>query len=102
MDAAAACQPRLPPRVGAHFTPAVAAFGGIVHVTYLTASAAPGVHSAAAEHYAASTDAGKEFRGHRVLSRLDLRYAAAADTARTNFLGDYQAIAAWGNRANAV
>jgi hypothetical protein len=84
-----------------HFTPAVAAFGGVVQVTYFTFASSDG-HHAAAEHYAVSTNRGSNFGFHRVLSRLDLRYAAADFTPKIKFLGDYQGIATWGKRTYAV
>src|SRR5437588_637074 len=83
-----------------HFTPDVAAYGGIVHVTYRTRDLA-GQHPSELvdERYVISTDGGATFGGEQILGPpANLKYAAAV-TGGAAFLGDYMAVVANGDVA---
>jgi hypothetical protein len=78
------------------FTPAVAADGGAVHVTYRTRGA-NGTAPSVSEDYIASTDGGKRFGfEHQVGPPSVLKWAAVSDEAPppVAFLGDYMGLAA--------
>src|SRR5439155_8924875 len=86
-----------------HFTPDVAAFGGVVHVTYRTRDFA-GKHASefVDQRYVVSDDGGATFGGELVLGPpTDLKYAAAVTGGRS-FLGDYFGVVADGDVAHAV
>jgi hypothetical protein len=84
-----------------HFTPAVAAWGPNVHVTYRTRVLDGGVYSEfVGMGYIRSTDNGATFGGERQLGpATDLEWAARA---HGKFLGDYMAIAAYKDVAHPV
>ncbi len=86
-----------------HVTPDVAAFGGVVHVTYRTRDFA-GKHPSefVDERYIVSDDEGATFGGELILGPpTDLKYAAAV-TGNRAFLGDYFGVVANGQVAHAV
>jgi hypothetical protein len=86
-----------------HFTPDVAAYGGVVHVTYRTRDLA-GQHPSpfVDERYIVSTDGGATFGGELILGPpSDLKYAAQVTRSRA-FLGDYMAVVANGSVAHAA
>ena len=77
------------------FTPAVAAAGGAVHVTYRTRGA-NGTAPSVSEDYIASTDGGRTFGPqHQVGPATVLKWAAVSNEAPppVAFLGDYMAVA---------
>lgn len=75
------------------FTPAVAAAGGAVHITYRTRGA-NGTAPSVTEDYVASTDGGKTFGPEQEVGpRAVLQWAAVASPLRA-FLGDYMGVAA--------
>ena len=77
------------------FTPAVAAGGGAVHITYRTRGA-NGTAPSVSEDYIASTDGGRTFGPqHQVGPASVLKWAAVSDEAPppVAFLGDYMAVA---------
>jgi hypothetical protein len=84
-----------------HFTPDVAAYGGVVHVTYRTRDFAGKAGSEFVdERYIVSADGGASFGGELFLGPpSDLKYAAAVFGGR-NFLGDYVGIVANGDVAH--
>jgi hypothetical protein len=90
-----------PPNSGLdHFTPAVAARGGVVHVTYRTRDEHAGLSPLVDMRYVASTDSGQTFNGEEVLGDpSDLRAAAVVTTREEDmlgtffFLGDYMGLA---------
>jgi BNR/Asp-box repeat len=95
--------PDLPAEELDHFTPAVAAYGGVVHVTYRTRDFA-GQHPSefVDQRSIVSTDGGATFGGEIVLGPpADLKYAAVV-TGGAAFLGDYSAIVANGTEAHAA
>jgi hypothetical protein len=77
-----------------HFTPAVAAWGPNVHVTYRTRAFSGGVYSQfVGMGYIRSNDNGATYSKERQLGPLtDIEWAARG---HGKFLGDYMAIAAW-------
>jgi hypothetical protein len=82
-----------------HFTPAIAAYGHAVHVTYLTRAQFPfppvGYSSYVTENYVGAADDGTTFSGEITVGRpADLRYAATVFYNETKFLGEYMGIAA--------
>ena len=83
-----------------HFTPDVAAFGGVVHVTYRTRDFAGKAPSDFVdERYIVSADGGATFGGELVLGPpTDLKYAAEVIGGRA-FLGDYMGVVANGDAA---
>ena len=86
-----------------HFTPDVAAYGGVVHVTYRTRDFA-GKHPSdfVDERYIVSDDGGATFGGELVLGPpTDLKYAAVITGGRA-FLGDYFGVVANADVAHAV
>jgi hypothetical protein len=84
-----------------HVTPAVAANGGFVHVTYRTrAKTSNGYAKSVDMRYIVSGDSGQTFGGELVLGPLtNLRWAA---TAGGLFLGDYMGVAASAGSVHAV
>ena len=84
-----------------HFTPAVATWGPSVHVTYRTRAFADGAYSdLVGTGYVRSRDNGTTFGNERQLGPVtDLRWAARA---HGKYLGDYMAIAAYGDIAHPV
>jgi hypothetical protein len=84
------------------FTPAVAAYGGYVHVTYRRRLVAGGVPSDFVENrYSVSADGGLSFASERRLGRRgDFDFAAV--TTRGLFLGDYAGLAASPDAVHAV
>jgi hypothetical protein len=81
------------------FTPAVAAYGGRVYVSYRT-RAGKGTAPAVTEDLVVSGDGGRTFGPERhVGPAAVLRYAAVANTTTTAFLGDYMGLAASHRRA---
>jgi hypothetical protein len=85
------------------FTPDVAAFGGVVHVTYRTRDdSGPVPSNFVQERYIVSADGGKTFGGELTIGpRTNLRYAATSGTTHA-FLGDYMGVAAAGDAAHLV
>lgn len=83
-----------------HFTPAVAALNGIVHVTYRTRSTSGGLSPLVDMRYIASADGGATFSGERVIGDpTDLHFASQTTTndclnPPCYFLGDYMGVAA--------
>lgn len=83
-----------------HFTPAVAALNGRVHVVYRTRDTSAGLSPVVDMRYIVSTDGGATFGGEQVLGEpSNLQFAAQVTTHDcTNppcyFLGDYMGIAA--------
>jgi hypothetical protein len=76
------------------FTPAVAAAGGKVYITYRT-RAAGGTAPTASEDLLVSRDGGRTFGGERQIGPpAVLADAAVASTSTTAFLGDYMGLAA--------
>jgi hypothetical protein len=86
-----------------HFTPAVAAFGGTVHVTYRTRNDSGATPSNFVdERYIVSADGGKTFGGELVIGpSTNLRFAAITGKAQA-FLGDYTGVAATADAAHLV
>jgi len=88
------------------FTPAVAAHGGAVHVTYASVRVRHGVRRDKVDlRYALSNDGGVSFRRDRRLGRLgDLDFAAFAilGGVKVAFLGDYMGLAASANVVHAA
>jgi hypothetical protein len=86
-----------------HFTPDVAAYGGVVHVTYRTRDfAGKGPSEFVDERYIVSVDGGATFGGELVLGPpTDLKYAAVVTGGRA-FLGDYFGVAADADSAHAA
>ena len=85
-----------------HFTPDVAAYGSLVHVTYRTRRIAGRHTDLVDERYIASDDGGLIFGKELVLGPpSDLDYAAEV-TGKDAFLGDYMGVAALGDTAHAV
>jgi Neuraminidase (sialidase) len=84
-----------------HFTPAVAAWGPNVHVSYRTRVVVNGQWSRYVDMvYQRSPDNGATWaRAHRLGPPTDLHWAAQA---HGRFLGDYMAIAAWRDVAHPV
>jgi len=84
-----------------HLTPAVAADGGFVHVTYLTRAKVSGTYvNRLNERYIVSADGGQTFGGELVLGpNINLRWAAQAGG---KLLGDYMGVAASADAAHAV
>lgn len=81
-----------------HFRPAMAAYGGFVHVTYRTPGRQP---TTVALRYIVSSDNGTTFSRERKLGRTgNLAFAAQADS--KTFLGDYMGVAASRDAAHAV
>ena len=78
-----------------HFTPDVAASGGVVHVTYRTRDfAGKGPSRYVDERYVVSADGGATFGGELILGPpTDLKYAAVV-TGNRAFLGDYVGLVA--------
>jgi hypothetical protein len=82
-----------------HFTPAVAALDGSVHVTYRTRDTSAGLSLLVGTRYIASTDGGATFGSERVVGEpTDLRFAAQTTTydcitPPCYFLGDYMGVA---------
>jgi hypothetical protein len=77
-----------------HFTPDVAAYGGVVHVTYRTRDFALKKPNFVDERYIVSTNGGATFGGELVLGPpTDLKYAAVV-TGGGAFLGDYFGVVA--------
>jgi hypothetical protein len=78
-----------------HFTPDVAAYGGVVHVTYRTRDFEGKTPSDfVEERYIVSTDGGATFGGELILGPpTDLKYAAVVFGGRA-FLGDYVGVVA--------
>jgi hypothetical protein len=94
------------PRVAGldRFTPAVAANGGAVHITYRTRGA-NGTAPSVSEDYVASTDVGRTFGyEHQVGPAGVLRWAAVSDEVPppVAFLGDYMGLAATPQKAELV
>ncbi len=94
------------PRVAGldRFTPAVAANGGTVHITYRTRGA-NGTAPSVSEDYVASTDGGRTFGyEHQVGPAGPLRWAAVSDEVPppVAFLGDYMGLAATAHKAELV
>jgi hypothetical protein len=85
-----------------HFTPDVAAYGGVVHVTYRTRDFAGKAPSDFVdERYIVSADGGATFGGELVLGPpTDLTYAAVVTGGRA-FLGDYMGVVANADVAHA-
>jgi len=78
-----------------HFTPAVAADSGFVHVVYYTRDNANGLSRRVQAAYTVSADEGETFAPQLFLGRpIDLRYAAEVWFDGTKFLGDYISIVA--------
>jgi hypothetical protein len=83
-----------------HFTPAVAALNGSVHVTYRTRDTSAGLSLFVDTRYIASTDNGTTFSGERIVGDpTDLHFAAQTTTfdclnPPCYFLGDYMGVAA--------
>jgi hypothetical protein len=83
-----------------HFTPAVTAVNGKVHVVYRTRDTSAGLSLLVDMRYIASNDGGLTFAGERVLGDpTDLRFAAQTTTFDCGnppcyFLGDYMGVAA--------
>jgi hypothetical protein len=86
-----------------HFTPEVAAYGGVVHVTYRTRDFAGKKPSEFVdERYIVSSDGGASFGGELVLGPpTDLKYAAVA-VGGGKFLGDYMGVVANAEVAHTV
>jgi hypothetical protein len=86
-----------------HFTPDVAAYGGVVHVTYRTRDFSGKKPSEFVdERYIVSDDGGATFGGELVLGPpTDLKYAALV-TGHRRFLGDYFGVVANATAAHAV
>jgi hypothetical protein len=84
------------------FTPAVAAYGGFVHLTYRRRRVIEGVPSRFVEtRYVVSLDGGLSFAPERRLGRRG-NFDYAAVTTRGLFLGDYAGIAASRDAVHAV
>ena len=83
-----------------HFTPAVSAVNGRVHVTYRTRDTSAGLSLLVDLRYIASADGGATFSGERTVGDpTDLHFAAQTTTADClnppcYFLGDYMGVAA--------
>lgn len=83
-----------------HFTPAVAAVNGKVHVTYRTRDTSAGLSLLVDLRYIGSADGGTTFSGERVVGDpTDLHFAAQTTTndclsPPCYFLGDYMGVAA--------
>ena len=83
-----------------HFTPAVTALNGKVHVVYRTRDTSAGLSTLVDMRYSASDDAGLTFARERILGdATDLRFAAQTTTFDCGnppcyFLGDYMGVAA--------
>jgi hypothetical protein len=86
-----------------HFTPDVAAYGGVVHVTYRTRDFAGKKGSEFVdERYVVSADGGATFGGELFLGpSSDLKYAAVVTGGRA-FLGDYVGVVANADHAHVV
>jgi hypothetical protein len=86
-----------------HFTPDVAAYGGVVHVTYRTRDFAGKKPSGFVDQrYIVSDDGGATFGGELVLGPpTDLKYAAVVTGGRS-FLGDYFGVVANADVAHAA
>jgi hypothetical protein len=86
-----------------HFTPDVAAYRSVVHITYRTRDLSGKAPSDFVdERYIVSSDGGKTFGGELVLGPpTDLKYAAVVFGGRA-FLGDYMAVVANGGTAHAA
>ncbi|MDP9340718.1 MAG: glycoside hydrolase [Actinomycetota bacterium] len=84
-------------------TPDVAAYGGIVHVTYRTRDdSGPEPSNLVQERYVVSIDGGKSFGGELLIGpRTNLRFAAVSGQAQA-FLGDYMGVAATADTAYLV
>jgi hypothetical protein len=83
-----------------HFTPAVAAYGGFVHVTYRTRAGGSSPSNFVGMRYRGSPDGGGTWGPELTLGpRTDLTYAARAGG---KFLGDYMGLAASANVVDAV
>jgi hypothetical protein len=81
------------------FTPAVAAFGGKVYISYRT-RAAGGTAPTVSQDLIVSADGGRTFGAEREVGPpATLAFAAVANTPTTAFLGDYMGLAAWSGRA---
>jgi hypothetical protein len=86
-----------------HFTPAVAAHSGAVHVLYYTRDNAAGLNDLVRATYTASTNDGATFGPELRLGRAaDIDYAAEVFFDGTKFLGDYLGIAASANVVHPV
>ncbi len=85
------------------FTPDVAAFGGVVHVSYRTRDdSGPVPSNFVQERYIVSADGGKTFGGELSIGpRANLRYAAISGQTQA-FLGDYMGVAATADAAHLV
>lgn len=85
------------------FTPAVAAHGEYVHVTYHTVRIRDGVPVGVGMRYIVSADDGATFRRERRLGRRsNLDFAAVVDPGGLKFLGDYNGLAATADAVHAV
>jgi hypothetical protein len=85
-----------------HFTPDVAAYGGVVHVTYRTRDFAGKTSDFVDQRYIVSADGGGTFGGELFLGPpTDLKYAAVITRGRA-FLGDYSGVVANGQVAHAA
>jgi hypothetical protein len=86
-----------------HFTPDVAAFGDVIHVTYRTRDLGGKAPSDFVdERYIVSSDGGATFGGELILGPpADLKYAAVVFGGRA-FLGDYMGVVANADVAHAA
>jgi len=86
-----------------HFTPDVAAYGAVVHVTYRTRDFAGKKPSQFVDQrYIVSADGGASFGGELILGPpTDLKYAAVVTGGRA-FLGDYFGVVADADVAHAA
>jgi hypothetical protein len=83
-----------------HFTPAVAAYGGFVHVTYRTRAGGSSPSLYVGMRYRGSADEGATWGAELTLGApSDLTYAAQAGG---KFLGDYMGLAASANAVHAL
>jgi hypothetical protein len=81
------------------FTPAVAAYGGFVHVAYRAVRQEPSIGM----RYVVSSDGGDTFGAERRLGRPgDIRFAQGPSLAGSFFMGDYMGLVAGADAAHAV
>jgi hypothetical protein len=78
-----------------HLTPAVAAIGGTVHVTYLHRDMAVGLNQEITQHYIVSLDGGVTFGGDvQIGQSWDLTWATRLGNDYYALLGEYMGLAA--------
>lgn len=78
-----------------HLTPAIAAHGGFLHITYVFRDAREGLNQEVSQHYIVSADGGVSFSSPLELGRpTDLTWSARVGIPYDALLGEYMGMAA--------